>query len=224
MSLHVLDMEQRSDEWYAARLGMVTASAVGQLVTAKTFKPASNDHSRALTAALVAERVTGWTDPTHVSDDMWRGIEHEPIARDTYSEHHAPAIECGFMVRDDWGWSLGYSPDGLVGDDGLIEIKCPRAKGHLQTVVSGQVPASYMPQLQAGLLVSGRAWVDYVSFVAGMPLWVKRVTPDLRWFNAITEAVAAFEVAAERMAADYYAAVEGLPTTEPINNDIGLVF
>ncbi len=92
---------------------------------AKTLQPASNAESRGLTALLAAERITGWSDPTYISDDMLRGIEDEPKARDIYSEHFAPVTETGLMIRDDNGVKLGYSPDGLVGDDGLIEIKSP---------------------------------------------------------------------------------------------------
>jgi hypothetical protein len=82
------------------------------------------------------------------------------------------------MVRDDWGFSLGYSPDGLVGDDGLIEVKCRRQKKHLQTILADEVPPENMAQLQCGLLVSGREWIDYVSYCGGMPMYVKRVYPD----------------------------------------------
>src|SRR5690606_36899576 len=134
----------------------VTASVVGQLITTKTIKPAANDTSRALTALLVAERITGWSDPVYVSDDMMRGTLDEPVARDLYSKHYAPVVECGFMVRYEDGWRLGYSPDGLVGDDGLIEVKSRRAKAQLVTILADEVPASNMAQIQAGLLVSGR--------------------------------------------------------------------
>lgn len=208
------DLIQGSEEWLEQRRGMVTASVVGQLITAKTIKPASNDYSRALTAQLVAERITGWTDPVYVSDDMLRGTEDEPRARGLYSEHYAPVTEVGFMVRDDWGFRIGYSPDGLVGDDGLIECKSRRAKKQLQTILADEVPAENMPQLQCGLLVSGREWIDYVSYCGGMPLYVKRVTPDQRWFDAILTAVALFEDVAAEMVAAYQQATAGLPLTE----------
>ena len=123
MTLTVMnDIDQRSDQWYEARRGIVTASTVGQLITPSTLKPAANPGSRALVQTLVAERVSGWVEPTYTNSDMWRGIESEPIARDLYSERFAPVVEVGFMRRDEADWSLGYSPDGLVGDDGLIEI------------------------------------------------------------------------------------------------------
>jgi hypothetical protein len=210
------DLIQGTDAWLDQRRGMVTASVVGQLVTASTLKVAKNDYSRALTAQLVAERITGWTDPQYVSDDMLRGHEDEPRARDLYSEHFAPVVESGFMVRTEDNWKLGYSPDGLVGDDGLIEVKSRRPKKHLTTILSGEVPPENMAQLQAGLLVSGREWIDYISYCGGMPLWVKRVLPDERWFDAITDAVITFEENAAEMVTAYETATAGMPTTERV--------
>jgi len=225
MTLHILDdLEQGTPEWHDARRGIVTASVVGKLIT-PTLKVADNDTSRGVTATLVAERISGFTEETAMTSDMWRGVESEPVARDLYSRHHAPAEEVGFMVRDDWGYPIGYSPDGLVGDDGLIEIKAPRAKAHIITILADKVPAFYMAQLQTGLLVSGRKWIDYVSYCGGLPLYVKRVHPDPAWHRAIVAAVANFELAANEMTANYEAAIAGLPATDRIDfNDLGLVF
>ena len=215
VTLHIHDVEQRSDAWHDLRRGMVTASTVSQLLT-PTLKVADNETSRAATTALVAERITGVTEPSFTSDDMWRGVLHEPIARGYYAEHHAPVREVGFMVRDDWGFEIGLSPDGLVGDDGLIEIKCPRAKGHVQTILRDSVPSMYMAQCQTALLVSGREWIDYVSFHAGLPLYVNRVVPHPAWRKAIVEAAKAFEDNAARIVAEYRAATKNLPATERV--------
>lgn len=210
------DLEQGSEEWHAQRRGIVTASVVGQLITVKTLKPASNDVSRGLTRLLVAERITGWTDPTYISDDMLRGIEDEPRARDLYSEHYAQVTETGFMIREDRDVRIGYSPDGLVGNDGLIEVKSRRQKKHLETILSGHPPTENMAQMQCGLLVSGREWCDYISYCGGMPMWVHRVHPDRRWFDAITAAVDIFEKNAAEMIHHYEESVAGFPTTERI--------
>ena len=218
------DLVQGSDEWLEARRGLVTASVVGKLITARTVKPASNDDSRALTALLVAERITGHVDPVYVNDDMMRGQLDEPVARDLYSQHFAPVRESGFLVRSEPHWKLGYSPDGLVGDDGLIEIKSRRQKKHLQTILADEVPTENMGQLQAGLFVTGRAWIDYVSFCGGMPLYVKRVEPDERWFDTIEWAAGLFEETAREMTKAYTAAVEGLPMTERTDLDGDIVF
>jgi hypothetical protein len=230
MSLHVFnDLEQGTEAWLAARRGMVTASVVGQLLTA-TGRPASNDTSRRLTLALVAERITGETEPVYMNDDMLRGHLEEPIARDMYAEHFAGGeivAETGFMVREEEDWTLGYSPDGLVGDTGLIEVKAPRAKGHIATILSGEVPDRHMPQIQAGLLVSGREWCDFISYYGGLPPFVKRVHADPKWAESIVAAVAAFEQAAVEMTERYDIATRGLPATErriELPTDLGLVF
>jgi hypothetical protein len=212
------DLIQGTEEWLEQRRGIVTASVVGQLITPKTIKPAANDDSRALTALLVAERITGHTDPVYVSADMMRGHEDEPRAIEKYEEHYGATVRTtGFLVRDDWGFKIGYSPDGLVGDDGLIEVKSPRAKTHLRTILSGEVPLYHMAQCQAGLLVSGRKWLDYLSYCGGMPMWCKRVTPDERWHEAIVEAVLRFEETADQMVLDYQRATADLPMTERID-------
>ncbi|WP_269304856.1 YqaJ viral recombinase family protein [Aeromicrobium sp. HA] len=184
---------------------------------------ADNDTSRGLTLTLVAERLSGMTEDTHMTSDMWRGVEAEPHARDAYSEHHKPATEVGFMIRDDWGFQIGFSPDGLVGDDGFIEIKAPRAKTHVLTVIEGRIPEPYMAQIQAGLLVSGRAWCDYIPFVGGMPLWTKRVHPDPAWHDAIVAAVRAFETNAAELTEAYLQATTGLPVTERIEPPLEMV-
>ena len=210
---------QGTDEWLAQRCGIVTASVVGQLLT-PTLKVANNDTSRGLTATLTAERITGHVEEHFVTADMWRGIQDEPIARALYAEHHAPVAELGFMVEDRWGFAIGYSPDGLVGDDGLIEIKSRRQKKHLQTILSGEVPPENMAQIQCALMVSGRAWCDYISYCGGMPLWTKRVAPDEAWFVAIVAAVEQFERTATAHIERYETLTHGLPPTERIETEI----
>lgn len=175
---------------------------------------ARNDTSQGLTMLLAAERITGWTEPTYISDDMLRGIDDEPKARDKYGEHYAPVTECGFMTEDRWGFRIGYSPDGLVGSDGLIEVKSRRAKVQLATILADAVPIENMAQCQAGLLVSGRKWLDYVSFSGGMPLYVKRVFPQQKWFDAIVDAVDIFEQNAAAMISTYSKSIAGLHPTE----------
>jgi hypothetical protein len=220
MTLTILpNLIQGSEEWLDQRRGIVTASVVGKLLT-PTLKVADNDVSRGITTTLAAERIAGWTEDTPMTADMWRGVEHEPFARDVYAENYAPVTEVGFMRRDEDGWTLGYSPDGLVGDDGLIEIKCPRAKTHVRTILADEVPVHYMAQCQAGLLVSGRKWIDWLSFVGGLPLFRKRVYPDPAWFAAITAACVAFEANVAQIVGDYEKRVADLPKTERIDFEI----
>ena len=184
------------------------------------LEPAKNDDSRALTLNLVAERITGRTERTFINADMWRGIEEEPRAVEKYAEHYAPVTTTGFLIREWDGLKLGYSPDGLVGADGLLEVKCPRAKTHIQTILADEVPARHMAQIQCGLLVSGREWLDFISFCGGLPMWTKRVLPDPRWAEAIVAAAQAFERTAEQMVTKYEAAVTGLPKTERVELEL----
>jgi hypothetical protein len=225
MTLHEYPkVDQGSPEWHTLRRGIVTASVVGKLIT-PTLKVADNDTSRGITATLVAERITGVTEDSYSNTDMLRGVMCEPIARDIYSGLYHQAEEVGFLLLKEDGWSLGFSPDGLVGMDGLLEVKSPRAKTHVNTILADKVPAHYMAQCQAGLLVTGRKWIDWCSFHGGLPLYVKRVYPDPEWFAAITAACIQFEEAAERMTTAYDFAAAGLPTTERIDhNELGLVF
>jgi putative phage-type endonuclease len=207
------DIEQGTDEWHALRRGVITASAISKLLTA-TFKPAANDTSRALLYQLLAERILGESDQSFYNDDMARGHLLEPHARDLYATHRAPVVECGFITLTTSAGTLGYSPDGLVNDDGLIEIKCPRPKTHLRSLLTGEVPAEYVPQTQTGLAVTGRRWCDYISYAPGLPLFVQRCHPA----PAVIAAIHAAHEAAEQQLAvlmeDFEAAAEKFPATE----------
>lgn len=207
------ELEQHTDEWYQARCGILTASVIGKLLT-PTLKTANNDTSRGIILTLAAERITGHVDHIHPSFDMMRGTEDEPYARDAYAEHHAPVTEVGFIKLEGDGYTLGYSPDGLVEHDGLIEIKSRRPKAHIQTILDGVPPAENMAQLQAALLVTGRAWIDYVSYAQGLPLWVCRVTRDPVWFDALEAAARTFEQNVTNTITEYTTRTAGLPVME----------
>lgn len=223
MTLQIFtELEQGSPEWLAARRGIVTASVVGHLITPKTVKPAANDTSRALAMTLAAERITGYVEPTFTTGDMERGNLSEPYARDIYSETHAPATELGFMKRTLDGFVIGFSPDGLVGTDGLLEIKAPRQKKHLATILADEVPLEHMAQCQTGLLVSGREWLDFISYNGGMPLFVKRVEPDEKWRQAILEAVSIAEESIGAMVDRYNTLTADMPDTERIDFYAGM--
>lgn len=214
------NLEQGSPEWLEARRGIVTASVVGQLITPGNIQPATNNTSRGLVSTLAAERITGIVEPVFPSRDMERGTYEEPIIRSIYAENFAPVKEIGFMMHTVGGARFGYSPDGIVGNEGLIEIKSRRQKKHLQTIINDAVPRENMAQLQMGLWVSGREWIDYVSFCGGMPLYVKRVTPIDRWFEAIREAVFDAEAEIEKLIRDYEERTRGCIPTEPTNFDL----
>ena len=224
MTLYTYTDPQGSEEWLDARRGIITASAIGQLITPQTVKPASNDKSRALIAQLAAERITGQSEDVFVNQDMMRGTLHEPVARERYAEvNGVEVVQVGFMTEDRWGFTIGASPDGLVGDVGGVEIKCPRAKAHIQTILSGEVPAQHMAQVQTCLLISGREWWDFVSFSSGLPMWTKRVLPDQKWRDSIISAATSAEHAIGSMVQRYERAIEGLPATERIPDDLEVV-
>lgn len=210
-------LEQGSDEWLQARCGILTASVIGQLITPSTLKVAKNETARGLVRQLVGERLTGQVEDSYTSADMERGIWLEPYARDIYSVNYEIVDEVGLMVRtSDDGHRLGYSPDGLVGDDGLIEIKTRHPKKHLHTILEDRVPSENMAQLHAGLIVSGRKWIDYCSYSPGLPFWTKRVHRDPEWDAVIGAAFELFEESAALMIDAYRVAVKDLPPTEHI--------
>lgn len=186
------DIEQGSEEWHALRCGILTASEMKFIVT-PTLKPASNDKERAHLFELLGQRITQHTEPRYISDDMLRGHEDEIEARIRYAENFAPVTECGFVTNDDHGFVIGYSPDGLVDYDGLIECKSRRQKYQVETILADRVPEEYMLQIQTGLLVTRRKWLDFVSYCAGLPMFVKRVFPDARYQDAIIAAATDFE-------------------------------
>lgn len=195
ITYHV-DMDQGSEEWLAARCGLVTASEVKLLVT-PTFKKADNEKVRMHLWELLAQRITRYVEPSYQSDAMMRGHEDELRARIRYSEEIAPVVECGFVTNDKWGFTIGCSPDGLVGSDGLIECKSRGQKFQIQTFVesiaTGVAPIDYMLQLQTLLIVTERKWNDFISYSGGLPMAVLRVYPDPTVQNAIVEAVGEFE-------------------------------
>lgn len=205
-------LNKRTGEAMKTLHGERTPSAANKTTV---IEPASNDESRGLTLQLAAERINGFTEQTFVTDAMWRGILEEPIARDLYAQHSPePVTECGFMVKDFGGFKLGLSPDGLVGERGLLEIKSRGPKKQVHTVISEQVPAECVAQCQAALLVSGREFLDYVSFSSGMSLFVIRVKPDPRWRKAILDACRIFEANCSEAVATYKERTAGLPVAD----------
>ncbi len=173
-------MEQRTDEWYAARLGKVTASRVADLM-AKTKTGPSASRANYM-ADLIVERLTGQRAEGFTNAAMQWGTDTEPQARAAYEFlTDASVAEEGFVVHPTIP-DFGASPDGLVGDDGLVEIKCPNTAQHLDVLLSGTIPAKYVTQMQAQMACTGRAWCDFVSFDPRMPgemqLFVQRVARD----------------------------------------------
>lgn len=191
------------------------------------LEPADNDTSRGIHLSLAAERITHNVEEMPMSRAMERGHIEEPLARAAYAEHKKVTVDqVGFMVRDFGTFRLGFSPDGLVGEVGAIEIKSRGQKPQVATVIADEVPAANVPQIQAGLLVSGREWVDYVSYSGGMELWDKRVYPDPAWHAAIVAATRQAEERITDIVIRYTRAVAGLPLMDrtPDIDSLGLEF
>ncbi len=214
------ELIQGSDEWLAARCGLITASEMKHLLTVKTLKVADNDKTRAHIWELLFQRQTGYVEPQYVSDDMLRGVEDEFYARQLYAEHFAPVQEVGFITNDKFGFTIGYSPDALVGDDGLIEVKSRRGKFQIQTIAENEVPEEYVLQLQTGLLVSERKWIDFISYSGGLPMFVKRVEADPLIQGAIVAAASAFELKLAEREREYRATLAIMPKVIPTERRI----
>ena len=173
-------MDQRSDEWFAIRIGKVTASRVADvLAKTKSGYSASRDNYM---AQLVCERLTGQKAEGFTNAAMQHGTETEPLARAAYEALKDVLVdEVGFVPHPSIIMA-GASPDGLVNDDGLIEIKCPSTATHIDTLLSETVPTKYYTQMQFQLACTGRKWCDFVSFDNRLPeelqLFIKRVPRD----------------------------------------------
>lgn len=194
---HHPNVEQGSDEWLQLRCGLLTASEM-KLILTPSLKVASNEKERAHLYELLAQRISGYVEPTYVGNEMLRGEADEIEARLIYEKAYGPVTETGFITNDKWGFTIGYSPDGLVGDDGLFECKSRRQKFQIQTVIENVMtdtaPMDFMFQCQTGLMVSERQWIDFVSYSGGLPMATIRVWPDPVIQEAIEAAATDFEV------------------------------
>ena len=187
-------IEQGSAEWFALRAGKVTASRVADVI-AKTKTGPSALRQNYL-AQLVAERLTGTVADSYSNEAMKWGTEKEPDARSAYEFYSvAPVMPAGFVVHPVIGMS-GASPDGYVGEAGLIEIKCPNTATHIETLLGATVPGKYITQMQWQMACTGRAWCDFVSYDPRMPedmrLFVKRVARNDEIIDELEVAVRVF--------------------------------
>ncbi len=173
-------MEQRTEEWFTARLGKVTASRVADVI-AKTKSGYSASRANYM-AELVCERLTGSKGDSYQNAAMVWGTNTEPMARAAYEARTGDLVEeVGFVSHPSIEYA-GCSPDGLIGADGLIEIKCPNTATHIETLLSKEAPFKYMPQMQWQMACTERVWCDFVSFDPRLPenmqMFVGRVMRD----------------------------------------------
>jgi hypothetical protein len=198
------DVEQGSDEWFAMRCGLLTASEMKLIITPAKLQYASNDKERAHLYELAAQRINKYVEPHYVSDDMLRGKTDEIEASQLYNKHYAPLETAGFVTNSKWGFTLGYSPDGLTVDGlGQIECKSRKQKFQLETINADEMPDDFKIQVQTGLLVTERSYCDFISYCGGMPMFVKRVYPDEAVQEAIVKAATTFHEKLEDQIATY---------------------
>jgi putative phage-type endonuclease len=187
-------MEQRSNEWFQARLGKVTASRVSDLM-ARTKSGYSASRANYM-AELICERLTGQPAERFSNAAMQWGTDNEPHAKTSYAFMRDATIEdVGFILHSSIA-DFGASPDGLIGTDGLIEVKCPNTATHIETLLSESVDGKYITQMQVQMACTGRQWCDFVSFDPRLPvdmqLFVKRVPRDNARIAEIETEVSAF--------------------------------
>lgn len=183
-----------SDEWLKARVGKATASKIADIVAKTKSGPAASRANYA--AQLVAERLTGKPAESYTNAAMAWGTEQEPFARDAYALKVGCFIEqVGFIDHPTVEMS-GASPDGLVFDDGLVEIKCPNTATHIDTLMGAEIDRKYVLQMQWQMACTGRKWCDFVSFDQRLPeamqLHVRRVDRDDALIASLNVDVAAF--------------------------------
>lgn len=173
----IRDIPQGSEEWIQLKLGVATASNFNKIITAGGKESATLEK---YALQLATESTLFSAEPNFKNEIMARGNELEAEARQVYQEETFNIVEEITMFKSDCG-NFGYSPDGLVANDGLIEIKCPLATTHFQYILENKVPSDYWQQLQGGLWVSGRNWIDFISYHPNFKekkLFIKRVERD----------------------------------------------
>jgi hypothetical protein len=184
-------MHQGTPEWFAARCGLATASKFKDvLATIKSGEAATRRNYR---AQLVCERLTGTVQESFQNEAMRWGTDNEPFARIAYEARGNIVQEVGFIRHA--SLMAGASPDGFVGDEGSIEIKCPNTATHIDTLLNG-MPPDHIPQVQGQMWIAERAWVDFVSYDPRLPenmqLYVQRIHRDEDYIKNLEKEVAKF--------------------------------
>lgn len=199
--MQILNLDQGTPEWHEARLGIVTMSELHTLLVNGKGPGGFGAGAFTYMNQLIGERITGEpADAFQGNKHTERGHELEPMARALYTEQtgNLDIEQVGIILNH----GAGYSPDSLVGADGLSEIKTKLPKYQVEILLSGEIPKEHIAQCQGGLWISEREWIDFISYWPGMPLFVKRAYRDEKMIRTIAERVAAFyEELEDRMAA-----------------------
>lgn len=190
----ILDVEQGTDRWAEIRCGRITASRCADVI-AVTKKGEGADR-RDYRTELIIERLTGVPVAQYVSKEMQWGLFQEPFARAAYEITYGIEVDqAGFVIHPHIPF-FGCSPDGLVGADGMIQIKCPNTTTHLAWLMAGTIPVEHVPQMLAELACTGRKWIDFVSFDPRLPehlqLFVRRYSRDERLITTLETEVVHF--------------------------------
>lgn len=183
-------MEQRTEDWFKARLGKATASKFNVIMAGDKYAGWKN-----YKADLVIERITGVKTDMYQSAEMQWGTDTEPLARLVYSLMSGNEVkEVGFIEHETL--AAGASPDGLIGEDGGVEFKCPNTSTHIATLRTRKVPSQYLPQVHGGMWLTGRKWWDFVSFDPRLPenakIFITRVKRDEEYITKLEEQVTKF--------------------------------
>ena len=193
--MKVIDCIQGTDEWFEARLGKVSASNFSSVLAGGAGKT-RNAYMR----KLVAEVLTGLPQATYSNEAMLRGIETEAEAREYYATlNNCEVVQVGFCELNE---NVGCSPDGLVGDDGLLEIKCPDTTTHIETILKDKMQTTYIPQVQGQIWVTGRKWCDYVSYDPRMKVkkfFCKRIERDEKYIMVLEVGINQFVIELKAM-------------------------
>lgn len=199
--MKTLEITQGTPEWLAARAGNVTASRIADvLAKVKSGEAASRKNYK---AEIVVERLTGAPAGSYTNAAMQWGVEQEPFARAAYEVSRDVLVEkVGFVYHPTIEFA-GASPDGLVGEDGLVEIKCPNTANHLAYILANAAPTDYIAQMQWQMACTGRKWCDFVSYDPRVPerlqLFVVRVQRDREYIGDAESEVVVFLVEVEEM-------------------------
>lgn len=195
------EVAQGSDEWFAVRCGILTASEMKNVINSSLdpVKPTKKDIEKGKDIThlyeLLGQRLNNFVEPSYIGFDMLRGHEDEVFAKIEYAKAYEPLTECGFITNDKFGFVIGYSPDALVGENGQLECKSRAQKYQVETILSGDMPNDFLIQVQTGLLVSEREWCDFISYPArgGMEMVTMRIFADKAVQEAIINAACDFE-------------------------------